>query len=265
MDKVSLPITLERDIVFFDLETTGKSAYNDRIVEISAAKISPDGSMEVKTRRVNPGIPIPAAATAIHGIRNEDVANEPPFKAMATSLFKFFENCDIGGYNAVRFDIPVLIEEFKRAGISSFSLEGRRIIDPQIIFHKMEPRDLGAALKFYCGRQLEGAHGAEADIRATVDVFIGQLGRYPDLPRTLDEIAKFCSYRDESWIDAEGKFAWIDDEAAVNFGKKQGTLLRKIAQNEPDFLKWMTNASFSDEVKRIAKDAIIGKFPQRKK
>jgi DNA polymerase-3 subunit epsilon len=264
MEQIKFPIKLERDIVFFDLETTGKSVYNDRIVEISAAKIKTDGFMEIKTKRVNPEMAIPASATAIHGIRNEDVANEPTFKALATSLYKFFENCDLGGYNAVRFDIPMLIEEFKRTGISTFSTANKKIIDPQIIFHKMEPRDLSAALKFYCGKELNDAHSAEADIRATVDVFIGQISKYTELPKNLDEISKLCSYKDESWIDNDGKFAWVDGEAKINFGRKQGSSLRTIAKNEPDFLQWMIKASFSDETKKIAKDAIEGRFPEKK-
>jgi len=201
MERINLPFKIDRDIVFFDLESTGKNPFTDRIVEISVAKIKVDGSIEVKTRRINPQIPIPPSATAIHGISDNDVKDCPTFKAISTSLFKYLDGCDIGGYNAVKYDIPLLSEEFKRSGINSFSLDGRRIIDPQIIFHKMEPRDLSAALKFYCGKELNDAHSAEADIIATVEVFLGQLKRYQETFKTLDDVSKFCSYRDENWID----------------------------------------------------------------
>ena len=263
MEHIKLPFKLDRDIVFFDLETTGKKVYSDRIVEISAAKITRDGSMEVRTKRINPEMPIPPSATAIHGIRDEDVKNEPTFKALSSSLYKFFDNCDLGGYNAVRFDIPLLMEEFKRAGITTFSTLGKRIIDPQIIFHKMEPRDLSAALKFYCGRELEAAHSAEADILTTIDVFVGQLKKSPQIPMEIEQISKLCSYKDESWIDEEGKFAWLDGEPVINFGKNQGLSLKKIAVDDPRFLKWIINASFSDGTKNIARDALEGKFPER--
>lgn len=265
MEKITLPFPIDKDIVFFDLETTGRNAYTDRIVEISAAKIRTDASLEVKTRKINPGIPIPASATAIHGITDDDVKDAPSFKEISTSLFKFLENCDIGGYNAVRYDIPLLIEEFKRVGINSFSLVGRRLIDPQIIFHKMEPRDLSAALKFYCGKNLDDAHSAEADIRATIDVFIGQLAKYSDSFKNLDDVNKFCSYKDENWIDNDGKIIWQDGNAVINFGKRQGQSLQKLAADEPDFLKWILNNSFSDEVKKIVKDALSGKFPEKDK
>ncbi|HPO90034.1 MAG TPA: 3'-5' exonuclease [Victivallales bacterium] len=264
MKQINLPFKIDRDIVFFDLETTGRNPFTDRIVEISAAKVKVDGSIEIKTKRINPQIPIPPSATAIHGISDDDVKDSPTFKAISTSLFKYLDGCDLGGYNALKYDIPLLSEEFKRAGINSFSLDSRRIIDPQIIFHKMEPRDLSAALKFYCGKELNDAHSSEADITATIEVFLGQLKKYQDIFKTLDDVSKFCSYRDESWIDKEGKIIWLDGEAVINFGKKQGVSLKTLSETEPDFLKWMLNASFSDEVKQIVKDAIIGKFPEKK-
>lgn len=267
MEKITLPFPIDKEIVFFDLETTGKDPLSDRIVEISAAKIKLDCSVEIKTRKINPGIPIPPSATAIHGITNEDVKDAPSFKDISRSLFKFFENCDIGGYNAVRYDIPLLKEEFKRAGINSFSLEGRRVIDPQIIFHKMEPRDLSAALKFFCGKTLDSAHSAEADIIATVEVFLGQLKKYQDIFKSIDDVNKFCSYKDkdENWIDSEGKLVWSNGKVVINFGKNKGKSLESLAVDDPNFLKWILGASFSDEVKKIIEDVIVGKFPEKNK
>jgi DNA polymerase-3 subunit epsilon len=263
MKNIDFPLKLEKPIVFFDLETTGTSIFFDRIIEISAAKIHPDQSVEIKTRRINPTQPIPPEATAIHGIKDEDVANEPTFKAMSNALFQFFENCDIGGYNAVRFDIPILTEEFKRSGLS-FSVVDKKIIDPQVIFHKMEPRDLSAALKFYCGKEMQKAHSAEADIIATMEIFVAQMKKYENLPRDLLGISRFCSYKEETWIDEGGKFKWKNGDAVVNFGKNNGRLLKEIAATDPKFLQWIINASFSADVVEIAKNALIGKFPEKK-
>jgi DNA polymerase-3 subunit epsilon len=262
MKKIDFPLKLDRPIVFFDLETTGTNIYADRIVEISVVKIRPDNSIEIKTKRVNPERPIPPEATAIHGIKDEDVANQPPFKAMAKSIFDFFEGCDLGGYNVVRFDIPLLAEEFKRANLD-FSAKGRRIIDSQIIYHKKEPRDLSAALKFYCGKEMNNAHNAEADILATIEVFVGQTKKYDSLPANIEELNLFCNYKDENWIDGDGKFRWSGEEAVINFGKNQGIPLKKIAADDPRFLQWMIKSSFPPDAAKIAKNALIGIFPKK--
>ncbi len=254
----------ERPIVFFDLETTGTNIKTDRIVEISAAKMMPDGSMEVKTKRINPERPIPPEATAIHGIKDSDVANEPKFKAISSSLLKFFEGCELAGYNINNFDIPLLSEEFRRSGLT-FSTEGRKVIDVQTIFHKREPRNLSAAYKFFCGKELENAHSAEKDILATIEVFEGQLRKYEDLPKSVDELHTFCSNRRPEWIDTTGKFKWQGDVAIVGFGKNDGTPLRDIAVNNPDFLRWLINGSFPYDAIEIAKNALKGKFPEKVK
>ncbi len=178
-----MKLNLKRPIVFFDLETTGVDASKDRIVEISMIKVMPDGTEDTRTRRINPGMPIPAEATAVHGITDADVADEPKFAQVAKSLEEFIRGCDFGGFNSNRFDLPLLVEEFMRAGLS-VDLKRRKFIDVQNIFHKKEQRTLVAAYKFYCDKELEDAHSAEADTRATYEVLKAQLDRYDDLETT---------------------------------------------------------------------------------
>jgi len=254
----------ERPIIFFDLETTGTNIKIDRIVEISAVKISPDGSSEVRTKRINPERPIPPESTAIHGIKDSDVANEPTFKSISSSLLKFFENCDLAGYNINNFDIPLISEEFRRAGIG-FSTEGRKVIDVQTIFHKREPRNLSAAYRFFCGSELENAHSAEKDILATIKVFEGELKKYEDLPKNIEELHAYCSNRKPEWIDNTGKFKWQGDIAIVGFGKNDGIPLKDISVRNPDFLRWMINGAFPYDAVEIAKNALKGKFPAKDK
>lgn len=253
---------IHQPLVFFDLETTGINIQVDRIVELSAARLLPDKKMEVKTRRLNPERPIPAEASAIHGITDADVANEPTFKAIASSLYRLFDNCDLAGYNIQRFDLPLLVEEFRRAGLN-FSVEGRNIIDVQTIYHKHEPRTLSAAYKFYCGKDLENAHSAEKDVLATLEVFKGQLRKYGDLPHNIKEIHEYCSLKEPNWIDGTGKFKWHGGAAVVGFGKNEGIPLSDIAVNNPGFLNWMIKASFPTDAVEIAKNALIGKFPEK--
>lgn len=269
-----MKIAEQRPIVFFDLETTGTNITTDRIVELSVIKIHPDGEREERTRRLNPEMPIPAEATAIHHISDADVANEPTFRQIAKNFFIFLEGCDLGGYNIVKFDLPVLIREFQRAGLQ-FSTEGRRVVDAYTIFCRMEPRNLTAAYKFFCGKKLEGAHGAFADTQATVEVFAAQLERYgsPDytdlpegigkFPANMDELNEFCVSQRPDWIDANGRFKWRGDEAVVSFGRYNGTPLKKIAEQYPDFLRWLLKADFPEDVKKIAADAMIGVFPEK--
>lgn len=264
----------DRPIVFFDLETTGTNISQDRIVELSVVKIHPDGERETRTRRLNPEMPIPPEATAVHHISDEDVANEPTFRQIAKNFYIFLEGCDLGGYNIVKFDIPVLIKEFQRAGLQ-FSMEGRRIVDAYTIFCRMEPRNLTAAYKFFCGKKLEGAHGAAADTMATVEICEAQLAKYGDpaytdlpegiekFPSTPDEMNDFCASQNPDWIDANGRFKWRGGEAVVSFGKYNGTPLRKIAEDYPDFLRWILKADFPEDVRKIASDALIGKFPEK--
>jgi len=257
-----LGIDIDKPLVFFDLETTGANAQNDRIVEISIIKISPSGEREVKTRRINPEMHIPREASAIHGITDADVADAPTFRAISKNLYIYLEACDLGGYNITRFDIPVLINEFRRAGLE-FSIEGRRIIDPYVIFCQMEPRTLVAAYKLFCGKELEGAHGAEADALASLEVFSAQLERYSELPRDITGLHSFCNPSNPEWVDASGRFRWQEGEVIVGFGQNSGILLRQIAATNPGFLKWIMRADFPADVKKIASDALKGEFPAR--
>lgn len=264
----------ERPIIFFDLETTGTNVQTDRIVELSIVKISPDGEREIKTRRLNPEMHIPEEATAVHHIGDEDVKDAPTFRQISKNLFIYMEGCDLGGYNIGKFDIPVLIKEFQRAGLQ-FTVNGRRIIDSYVIFSRMEPRSLTAAYRFFCGKKLEGAHGAEADTLATVEVFEAQMAHYnqiqkndyPDgieaFPSNLDELNDFCNQQSPDAVDASGRFKWREGEVIVGFGRNAGTRLRQIAVDNPDFLRWIMKSDFPDDTKKIASDALRGFFPQK--
>ena len=265
-------LTDGKPIIFFDLETTGTNIQTDRIVELTVVKIHPDGRREVKTRRLNPCMHIPQEATAVHHISDEDVRNEPTFRQISRNLYIFFEGCDLGGYNILKFDIPMLTREFARAGLT-FSTAGRRIVDAYNIFCRMEPRNLSAAYKFFCGKTMSNAHSAEADTLATYEIFEGEMRKYsqytPDqlpeevekFPENLDELHRFCNQNQMTAIDPEGRFRWKENEAVVAFGRNAGTPLRKLAVENPDFLRWIIRSDFSPEVKKIASDALKGEFP----
>ena len=249
---IMMELIKERPLVFFDLEATGVNILNDRIVEISVVKIFPDGRREVKTRRINPEMHIPEEASAIHGIYDKDVANEPTFRAISKNFFIYLEDCDLGGYTITKFDIPMLTREFSRAGLT-FTTANRRIIDAYNSFCRMEPRNLSAAYKFFCGKDMKDAHSAEADTLATVEIFEGEIKRYSQMaredypediekwPETLDEFHTFCNQRMIDSIDPDGRFKWKNGEAVVAFGKNAGTSLRRIAIDNPDFLRWIVN------------------------
>lgn len=249
---------LDRPLAVFDIESTGTNPRADRIIELAIIKIMPKGNKEVHTFRCNPGIPIPREATAIHGITDADVANEPLFKAIAPEIYRLLENCDLGGYNIIRFDVPMLIEEFLRSSIT-FNLEGRRLIDAQRIFHKREPRDLKAALAFYCDELFLEGHHAEADAQATVRVLEGQFERYSDLPHNLDDLDKYCELRDPSWVDRDGKLRWTGGEITINFGKKKGEKVADLARRDPGYLKWILKGDFSSDTKAIVTKILEGK------
>ncbi len=255
-------LRLERPLVFIDVETTGLKLYSDRIVELSILKVNPDGRQEYKSHRVNPGIPIPFEATAIHGITDADVANEPAFLQYAKSVRDFIEGCDIGGFNVIGFDLPVLEAEFARAKVE-FSRQGRYLVDSQVIYHRRDPRDLAAAYRKYCGKELKNAHSAEDDARASAEILEGQLEAHQDLPRNISGLCMLCYETNENNVDAEGKFIWVDGEAVCNFGKKyRGRKLKDLAAQDPGYLRWVTGADFSTEVRKIAANALGGEFPK---
>lgn len=245
-----MELNLKNPLVFFDLETTGTDTVKDRIVEISILKINVNGTEESRTRRINPEMPIPEGATAVHGITDADVANEPIFKKIAKSLADFMEGCDIAGYNSSRFDVPLLAEEFLRAGVD-FDFSKRKMIDVQIIFHKKEQRTLEAALKFYCGKTLEDAHSAEADTRATYEVLKGQLDKYPDLENDVDFLAKeFASYSNN--VDLAGRIVYDDNGVEIfNFGKHKGRSVQDVLKSEPSFYAWIMDADFPLNTKQV--------------
>lgn len=241
-------ISLKKPIVFFDLETTGVRIAEDRIVEISIVKLMPNGEREIKTRRINPECHIPEEATAVHKITDEDVKDCPTFKQVAKSLYQFIQGCDIAGFNSNRFDLPMLVEEFLRAGVDvDFSSANQ--IDVQTIFHKMEPRTLTAAYKFYCQKNLEDAHSAEADTIATLEVFMAQLEKYDTLPHDMKELHELSKYGNT--IDYAGCLMMnSDDKPVINFGKYKGRCLYEVFEQDPGYYAWVKGAKFTEDTKR---------------
>ena len=242
-------LNLKNPIAFIDLETTGINVAKDRIVEICIVKINPNGEEEVKTYRVNPGIPIPAHASAVHGITDEDVKNEPLFKEIGKTIAKYLEGCDLAGYNSNRFDFPLLAEEFLRADIE-FDMRKRKFVDVQTIFHKMEQRTLTAAYKFYCNKDLEGAHGAEADTKATYEVLKAQLDKYSSLENDIEYLAKFSAQNKNA--DFAG-FIIIDEKGIerFNFGKNKGKTVEEVLEKQPGYYGWVMNSDFPLYTKKI--------------
>lgn len=258
-EPLPFPIPLERPLVFFDLETTGLRIGSDRIVELAVIRIAPTGDVTEKVRRFNPGIPIPPEASAVHGIRDEDVADKPPFAARARSLADLLDPCDLAGFNLRSFDVPMLLSEFQRARVP-FDVQTRRIIDVQLIFHREEPRDLSAAARFYLGRELEDAHSALADIRATAEVLTAQLDRYPHLPRDLEGLHTYCDEVRPFETEVDRWFESRDDGGLVfRRGKHRGRPLAEVAATEADYLRWMLGAEDMDEgVKEVVRGALEG-------
>lgn len=247
-----MELKLERPIIFFDLETTGTSITRDRIVEISLIKLYPNGDRDVKSRRINPEMPIPPESTAVHHITDEDVANEPTFRQISRDLLTIFEGCDIGGFNSNKFDVPLLMEEFARVGLT-FDIRGRRFIDVQNIFHKMEKRTLVAAYKFYCGKDLEDAHSAQADTMATIEVLFGQLDRYPELKNDVDSLAEFSGGGNN--VDLAGRIVYNENgEEVFNFGKHKGKTVKEVLRREPSFFAWIMQGDFP----KNTKDVLLG-------
>ena len=242
-----MKLKLTRPLVFFDLETTGTNITRDRIVEISLVKLMPDGRVVEKTRRINPGVPIPAEATAIHHITDEDVAAEPTFRQVAASLAQQLEGCDIAGFNSNRFDIPLLDQEFERAGVK-FDISRARFIDVQTIYHKKEPRTLTAAYRYYCDKDLEEAHSALADTRATMEVLLKQLERYDDLPADVTQLSEFACANHN--VDLMGRLIYDDQKREViNFGKYKGRLAEEVLATDPGYYSWIMQGDFAQNTK----------------
>lgn len=237
-----MQLNLKNPLVFFDLETTGIDIVKDRIIEISYVKVFPNGKEESKTMRINPGMPIPPASTAIHGITDDDVKDCPLFKNVAKQLAAQIEGCDLAGYNSNRFDIPLLAEEFLRAGVD-IDLTRRKFIDVQTIFYKMEQRTLAAAYKFYCQKSLENAHTAAADTMATYEVLKAQLDRYPELKNDVTFLSEFSSFTNN--VDFAGRMVYNEKNQEVfNFGKYKGLLVEEVLKQEPAYYSWMMNGDF---------------------
>lgn len=242
-----MPLILKKPIVFFDLETTGVDITHDRIVEISLIKVMPNGEETERTRRVNPGMHIPEAATAVHGISDEDVANEPMFRQIARSLANELTGCDLAGFNSNRFDIPMLDQEFQRADVD-FDFSRARFIDVQTIFHKKEPRNLVAAYRFYCGKELDGAHSANADTDATYEVLKAQLEHYPDLPCDVEALADFASQSRN--VDFTGRLVYDENRREiVNFGKYKGRVAAEVLRDDPSYYDWIMRGDFTKNTK----------------
>lgn len=237
-----MQLNLKNPLVVFDLETTGIDIVKDRIIEISYVKVFPNGKEESKTMRINPGMPIPPASTAIHGITDDDVKDCPLFKNVAKQLAAQIEGCDLAGYNSNRFDIPLLAEEFLRAGVD-IDLTRRKFIDVQTIFYKMEQRTLAAAYKFYCQKSLENPHAAAADTMATYEVLKAQLDRYPELKNDVTFLSEFSSFTNN--VDFAGRMVYNEKNQEVfNFGKYKGRLVEEVLKQEPAYYSWMMNGDF---------------------
>jgi DNA polymerase-3 subunit epsilon len=253
-------LQLNKPLAFFDLETTGILVNKDRIVEISIAKANPDGTVDVKTRRVNPGIPIPLEASLVHGIYDADVANEPNFKQVAKSLAGFLDGCDLAGFNSNRFDVPMLVEEFLRAEVD-FDMKNRKLVDAQRIFHMMEPRNLTAAYRFYCDKELVGAHGAEADVLATLEVLNAQVKRYANTTLKDTEGKEYFPIQNDIYklheltasnsIDFANRMVYNKDKVAVfNFGKHIGRPILEVLKSDQSYYDWIMKGDFPMDTKR---------------
>ncbi len=247
-------LQLTRPIAFFDTETTGVSIASDRIIEICIMKVNVDGSTQVNTFRINPGMPIPAEASAIHGIFDKDVADKPKFAELANTLFALFEGCDLGGYNSNSFDVPLLTEEFLRLGIN-FMPETRKMVDVMSVFKKMEQRNLSAAYRFYCGKELTDAHSAEADTRATYEILLAQIEKYDALKNDVNFLHDF-SFQSR-YVDFEGKIVKNSKgEECINFGKHKGKSFIEILKFDPSYFEWMLRQEFSLYTKQLVKGLV---------
>lgn len=242
-------LNIKNPLVVFDLETTGIDVVKDRIVEIAVLKVFPNGNRESKVRRINPEMPIPPEATAVHGITDDDVKDAPTFKEIAKSLANYIEGCDFAGFNSNKFDLPLLAEEFLRAGVD-IDLKKRKFIDVQTIFHKMEKRTLASAYKFYLDKDLVNAHSAEADTLATFEILCAQVERYPELKNDVDFLSEFSSFNRN--VDFAGRIILDDKGVEVfNFGKHKGKPVVEVLKAEPSYYSWMMNGEFPLYTKKV--------------
>jgi DNA polymerase III subunit epsilon len=253
-----MQINLRNPLIFFDLETTGIDVVSDRIVELSYLKVFPDGSEQSRTWLINPGRPIPPAVTAIHGISDEDVKDAPQFHQIAQTLANEFEGCDFAGFNSNKFDIPLLAEEFLRTNVD-FDMKKRKFVDVMVIFMKMEQRNLAAAYRFYCNKDLSNAHSAEADTRATYEILQSQIGRYDDLENDVDYLSGFSSHTRN--VDYMGRIIYNDNDVEIiNFGKYKGMPVEEVLEKDPGYYSWVMNADFPLYTKKVLTSIKLRKF-----
>lgn len=268
-----MELKLKKPIVFFDLETTGINLVSDKIVELCFIKVMPNGEEKIFYKKVNPGIPIPLKTSQIHGIYDDDVKNEPKFNEIAKSLAQFLEGCDLSGYNILKFDLPMLIEEFLRVNVD-FKLEGRNLVDAQKIFHLMEPRTLSAAYKFYCDKKIENAHSAEADTRATLEVLFAQVKRYENQEITdekgittipvLNDMSVLHKLSISNNVDLAGRFVFNENGIeCVNFGKHKDKPVSWVLKNEPQYYDWFMKSDFALESKRKFTELKLREFTMK--
>lgn len=247
----SVKLNLKKPIVFFDIESTGVDVVKDRIVDLRLIKVLPDGTEHTYNYRFNPGMPIPHEASMVHGIYDEDVITAPFFQEKATEIFDLMNDADLAGFNSNKFDLPLIMEEFIRAGLS-FSIDNRSLVDVHKIYVQFEKRNLESAYRFYCGKALENAHSAEADTRATYEVLLGQLQRYSDLPNDVIQLHQLSN--DERFIDSGRRFIYENGKPVFNFGKYKGKSVEEVLRQDPGYYSWMMNGDFALHTKQMLKE-----------
>lgn len=255
-------LELERPLVFFDLETTGLDMRNDRIVQFAFLRVNPDKSQDEWMELVNPGIRIPPEASNVHGITDDMVNHKPKLEDFAELIKEFLDGCDLSGYNVNRFDLPFLQKEMERNNCP-LDISDTKIIDAQVIFHKMEQRTLSAAYKFYCGEDHLDAHDAMADVKVTLAVLNAQIAKYKELPANVPELHEFTNVKDDRYVTPDRKFFWRHGQAAIGFGKYKGKSVKWIFEHDPDYLSWMKGGDFAQETKEMIANVMQGIFPKK--